>query len=406
MSPELSSGTYMILNEDLQNLNAEQSEQGIDAHYTSENLEPSEFGSESFDHVAQNDETISTKELLAGKFSPLATVRSIHPDQDAYGNRKYWNAMSPGWYTLGSGFRSQSPSSPRSRSPSPTRSPKTIRTNYIDHPSDGAEITSIDVGDSQMSEGINLLRSYNDAINDNGDDLSIDDSIDGDTKDKITKLDSPSVEIPSVRIIYTPEVPPDSTKYVMISELSFSREGTPAVTRGPNSDIFEQQRMSLDAGSSDSVNTTNIIINQNKNLMRLHPITPPAMFSDPQSFSVGISPKLFDNSKSFERRIIRNSHQPSTILMRKSSKYNQLQLFPSRSLEHVNVDDDDFSINKDKVILKLNELKVKETGNALYSTKSKTIEGRYRSGTSITPKRELLNILAGRDKNLKPFCGM
>ena len=64
------------------------------------------------------------------------------------------------------------------------------------------------------------------------------------------------------------------------------------------------------------------------------------------------------------------------------------------------------SINKDKIINKLNQLKLKEPGNALHATKSKTIEGRYRSGTSVTPKRELLNILAGRDKNIRPFCGM
>jgi hypothetical protein len=64
------------------------------------------------------------------------------------------------------------------------------------------------------------------------------------------------------------------------------------------------------------------------------------------------------------------------------------------------------SINKDKIINRLNQLKLKEPGNALHSTQSKTIEGRYRSGTSVTPKRELLNILAGRDRKLiKPFCG-
>ena len=89
-------------------------------------------------------------------------------------------------------------------------------------------------------------------------------------------------------------------------------------------------------------------------------------------------------------------------------------MFPSQSNSlqnsnnNINSEDanDDVSINKDKIIDKLNELKIKEPGNALHATKSKTIEGRYRSGAAVTPKRELLNKLAGRHRKLRPFCGM
>ena len=412
-SPGLSCSTYMVFNEDFQNFTAEQS-----FDKSSERLDSSEFGIENVEKA----ETISTNDLLSGKFSPLASVRNIHPDQEAYGNRKYWNALNPGWHTFGSGFRSHSPTSsmqtsspPRSRSPSPLKSPQPLTSNkasvQVQQFSEDIINSNLDIGESRMSLEINYSNAFVTATNDNGDDRSIDDSIDGDNKSTISvTLDSPSVEIPTVRNVYTPQTP----------DLLLSREVTTSFRESftPTNDYLKMhEKLQLDHSSSYepegsrtdiSVNTTNLIISQNKNSMRLQPITPPAIFTSVDSFSIGISPQLFDNSKSFERRIIRNN-QPSTIIVRKSAKYNQLRLFPSKSksLEIISTDDNDnISISKDKIILKLNELKVKEASNCLYSTKQKTIEGRFRSGTSVTPKRELLNMLAGRDKKIKPFCGM
>lgn len=405
-SPGVSCSTYMVLNEDYQNFTSEQS-----FDKSSELLDSSEFGIEK----KEKAETISTNELLCGQFSPLASVRNIHPDQETYGNRKYWNALNPGWHTFGSGFRSQSPTSPRSRSPSPLKSSQPLANNKLltQQSSEGKSYSNLGIGESRMSQDINYNIAFVTATNDNGDDGSIDDSIDGDNK-SIRSVNSPSVEIPSVRNVYTPQTP----------DLLLSREVTPLLKKElgdsftPTNDYLKfHEKIQIDHSSSSydpegsrtdiSVNTTNLIISQNKNLMRLQPITPPAIFTSADSFSIGISPQLFDNSKSFERRIIRNN-QPSTIIVRKSAKYNQLRLFPSKSksLEIISTDNnDDISISKNKIILKLNELKVKEASNCLYSTKQKTIEGRFRSGTSVTPKRELLNMLGGNDKKLKPFCG-
>ena len=408
----VSCSTYMVLNEDYQNFTSEQS-----FDKSSELLDSSEFGIEKIEKA----ETISTNELLCGKFSPLASVRNIHPDQETYGNRKYWNALNPGWNTFGSGFRTQSPTSPmqttlspRSRSPSPLKSSQPKNKILTQHSSEGKSYSNLGIGESRMSQDINYNIAFVTATYDNVDDGSIDDSIDGDNK-SIRSVNSPSVEIPSVRNVYTHQTP----------GLLLIREETPLLKKElgesfiPTNDYLKfHEKIQLDHSSLSydpegsrtdiSVNTTNLIISQNKNLMRLQPITPPAIFTCADSFSIGISPQLFDNSKSFERRIIRNN-QPSTIIVRKSAKYNQLRLFPSKSksLEIISTDNnDDISISKNKIILKLNELKVKEASNCLYSTKQKTIEGRYRSGTSVTPKRELLNMLAGNDKKLKPFCGM
>ena len=388
-------------------------------------------------------EVITTKQLLRGKFSPLAVSRSIHPDQETF-NRKNWNASNPGWYTLGSGFRSQSPMSPSSptnspsnskatsRSPSPTRIKGTVTSpNKLFFENESKMLpyeNFIPNDESQMSEGImmNALIKSIETSYDNIDDLSIDDSVKSEEKDSIK---SPTIEFPKVRNVYTPESPGDMLiiKYGnnnnnKLLELQ-SRQNTPArpsdelyalysdaslnqLTRPTSPGDGEQSNDSI------SVNTTNLIISQNKKSMRLQPITPPAIFNEIRSYSPGISPSLFDNEKHFERRIIQKSS--STINIRKTTKYNQLKLFPSKSNSLERSDDniknedinDEMSINKDKIINKLNQLKLKEPGNALHPTKSKTIEGRYRSGTSVTPKRELLNILAGRDKNIRPFCGM
>lgn len=363
-----------------------------------------------------------------GKFSPLAAVRNIHPEQ--HGNRKNWNESSPGWQTFGSGFRSQSPTSIQISNSHNHQShfPSTKISSSDDIIE---EYHNLDLRESDMSGELKSNNSYHDnddndiydnALNknlftadidnnNNDDDKSIDDSIDGERKNTIfVKLDSPREEAPSQRFVKTPElhlsreVTPASNKKIISNDMIKKKLLHESIPQENPSFYFEGEGSKTDVMS---VNTTNMIINQNKNSMKLQPITPPALFSV-DSFSIGISPQLFD-TKLFEKsRLVRsNNNQASAIRIRKSTKYNELKLFPSKSVGNISNSVDVVSISKDKIIEKLNELKLKEATNCLYSTKSQTIEGRYRSGKSITPKRELLNKLHGRGvKVLRPFCGM
>lgn len=275
------------------------------------------------DHLYSNIEVMTTKQLLKGKFSPLAVSRNIHPDQEKF-SRKNWNALNPGWYTLGSGFRSQSPMSPSSptNSPNNSRSPSPIRTKGSSSPirlltanqlfeNESKMFTderSIPYDESQMSEGIdmnmmnafvtNIETSYNYNY-DNNDDLSIDDSVKTEDRDPIK---SPTIEFPKVRNVYTPESPGEImiTKYGNNSNLleSMSRETTPAIHSDADvyalySDaaLFTKPSSPGDGEQSSdnvSINTTNFIISQNKKSMRLQPITPPAIFNEIRSYSPGI----------------------------------------------------------------------------------------------------------------------